>query len=452
MPITTTPNGGPQGEFSTYTPIYSQTITSNTTSVTFSNIPSTFTDLVLKISVISTSTNNNYINLQYNGDTSSNYSTTILSGDGTSALSARFSDRTDFNIDYFAAPHTQIGTRSVQIMNYSNNTTLKTGLVRSDRAGRGTDAMVGLWRSTAPITSIKITHDTAQFAAGSNITLYGIKAAASQFIPTKASGGDIVVSDGTYAYHAFLSTGSFKPAQSLTADILVVAGGGGSGYWNSGGGGAGGLVAYTSQSLTAINYAITVGAGGAGSGSGAGGFGGDSQFGVLTASKGGGGGAADSTSAANGGGSGGGAGFGGTGGNATSGQGNVGGNGDNAGPVYGGGGGGAGGAGTAGTVDGAGGIGLTSSLTNAMGAATSTGQLSSGNYYYAGGGAGGNQAGTTFIAGGLGGGGRSGTGYNATVIQPVPGTPNTGGGAGGSTAVNPGTTGGSGIVIVRYTL
>ena len=44
MPITTTPSGGPQGEFSTYTPISAQTLSRAVSSVTFSNIPTTFTD------------------------------------------------------------------------------------------------------------------------------------------------------------------------------------------------------------------------------------------------------------------------------------------------------------------------------------------------------------------------------------------------------------------------
>jgi len=271
MPITTTPSGGPQGEFSTYTPIYATTISSNTSAITLSNIPTTFTDLVLVISVISTSNLGNYIHLQYNGDTGSNYSTTILSGTGSGAVSQRFSNRTNFNIDYYATPNTTVGTRIVQIQNYSNTTTFKTGLLRADRSAGtdnagGTDATVGLWRSTAPITSITITHDTAQFAPGSTITLYGIKAAAPA---PKATGGDVITTDGTYWYHAFKTTGVFSltsSVSSLTADVLQIAGGGGGGSNRGGGGGAGGLRIFTSQALTLSNYVIAVGAGGSGGG------------------------------------------------------------------------------------------------------------------------------------------------------------------------------------------
>jgi hypothetical protein len=162
---------------STYTPIATYTLPSAQASYTFSSISGAYTDLVLVINVISTSSSANYLYLQYNGDTGSNYSTTILSGTGTSAVSDRFANRTNFNIDYYATPNTEIGNRIVQIQNYSNTTTYKTGLVRANRAGGGTDAIIGLWRSTAAITSILITHDTAQFATGSTFTLYGILAA-----------------------------------------------------------------------------------------------------------------------------------------------------------------------------------------------------------------------------------------------------------------------------------
>lgn len=161
----------------TYEPLATNTLGSSASTVTFSSIAGTYTDLILVINVISTSAAANYLYIQYNGDTSSNYSTTVLSGTGTSSVSDRFTGRSNFNIDYYATPNTQIGNRIVQIQNYSNTTTYKTGIARANRAGGGLDTIVGLWRSTAAITSIVITHDTAQFATGSTFTLYGIKAA-----------------------------------------------------------------------------------------------------------------------------------------------------------------------------------------------------------------------------------------------------------------------------------
>jgi len=266
--------------------------------------------------------------------------------------------------------------------------------------------------------------------------------------------GGTLYSDSTYYYRAFTSTGNLVVSNaSLTADILVVAGGGGT---MAGGGGAGGLLTFSSQSISTGTYTCTIGSGGAGvSGNSAGaGKGVNSQFGALTAAIGGGAGGGAGAATYKDGGSGGGAGDNGAAGTykglGTSGQGNDGGEGVASSPYPGGGGGGAGGAGT--TASGAnsagnGGIGATSALINAIGAATGLGQLSGGNYYFAGGGgASFHDSGTTPGTGGLGGGGNGANGNGTN------GTANTGGGAGGGLAGSAtGGTGGSGIIIVRYT-
>jgi hypothetical protein len=69
--------------------------------------------------------------------------------------------------------------------------------------------------------------------------------------------------------------------------------------------------------------------------------------------------------------------------------------------------------------------------------------------YYGGGGGGGSYGSTGTALGGLGGGGRGGLGNSPLAVV---GTPNTGGGGGGAGEAqsNPGRSGGSGVVIVRY--
>jgi hypothetical protein len=165
----------------TYDSLATTTLSSAQSSVTFSSISGSYTDLVLVIYVIA-GANANYVYMQYNGDTGSNYSTTVVSGTGSSAISSRWANRTNFNIDYQGTPAPTPGQRIVQIMNYSNTTTYKTGLVRAGRATgtsfagtTGTDATVGLWRSTSAINSITITCDNDTFSSGSQFTLYGIK-------------------------------------------------------------------------------------------------------------------------------------------------------------------------------------------------------------------------------------------------------------------------------------
>jgi len=65
---------------STYTPIATQTLGSATGTVTFTSISGSYTDLVLVI----TGNTNNPTNpvLQFNGDTTTNYSHTYISGTG----------------------------------------------------------------------------------------------------------------------------------------------------------------------------------------------------------------------------------------------------------------------------------------------------------------------------------------------------------------------------------
>jgi len=166
----------------TYVSIASQTLSSNTSSVTFSSIPSTYTDLVLIISA-----NGGWgLNFRLNGDTASNYSLTELAGAGTTSYSSRTSGYTNgyftYNIGVPANANTY-GTAVVNFMNYANTTTNKSILSRFANAGDngpGTECFVNLWRSNSAITSIAISTYYVSgnyYASGSTFSLYGIAAA-----------------------------------------------------------------------------------------------------------------------------------------------------------------------------------------------------------------------------------------------------------------------------------
>jgi hypothetical protein len=62
-------------------------------------------------------------------------------------------------------------------MNYSNTTTYKTAIARSNDASMQTEATVGMWRNTAAVTSVTFWCDTTTLKAGSTAALYGIAAA-----------------------------------------------------------------------------------------------------------------------------------------------------------------------------------------------------------------------------------------------------------------------------------
>ena len=159
----------------TYEAIATQTLGSATSTVTFSSIPSTYTDLIIVVNAKSAGTPT--IRLQFNSDTGSNYSSTILYGDGTSAGSVRVSNEASINI---GAVVTEFGTTIIHVMNYSNSTTYKTALgdyrMTSSAYGEA-GAKVGLWRSTSAISTIVISTASNTFSTGSSFSLYGIKAA-----------------------------------------------------------------------------------------------------------------------------------------------------------------------------------------------------------------------------------------------------------------------------------
>ena len=155
----------------TYEKIATQTLGGTATSVTFSSIASTYTDLVL-IFAGKGSTGGN-MTLQFNSDTGTNYSSTILYGDATAPGSVRGSNQSSMNI---GSVGTDISTDILQVMNYANATSYKTVLGRYSRADE-VGSKAGLWRSTSAITNIVVAISGGNFAIGSTFTIYGIKAA-----------------------------------------------------------------------------------------------------------------------------------------------------------------------------------------------------------------------------------------------------------------------------------
>ena len=164
---------------STYSTIATYTVPSNTSSYTFTSIPGTYTDLVLIAFSKTTITGDNLF-LEFNGDSAGNYSTTYLYGNGSSASSGRSSNNSG-GLIVGTADSAQFITIITNIMNYSNTTTYKSALSRTnDTAGLypAVGARAGLWRSTSAISSIKIfVPNGGNLATNSTFTLYGITAA-----------------------------------------------------------------------------------------------------------------------------------------------------------------------------------------------------------------------------------------------------------------------------------
>lgn len=163
----------------TYEPIATTTLGSAASTITFSSIAASWTDLRLVFT--GTSANGTNFTVRLNNDSAANYSSTYVAGQGTAAQSGRFTNATEIYPALSLSTTPQMYT--LDIFSYAGST-YKTFLLQesADKNGSGyVSRFVCLWRSTAAITSINITglYGTAPntFAIGTTATLYGIKAA-----------------------------------------------------------------------------------------------------------------------------------------------------------------------------------------------------------------------------------------------------------------------------------
>ncbi len=158
---------------STYTPIATTTLGSDTATVSFSSISGSYTDLIMVVGGGLAS--QGAMQIRFNSDTGSNYSVTRLYGDGSTATSDRFTSQTSLDLGFLQG---NLNNNSIiHVMNYSNSTTYKTVLNRWNTPAY-TTAVVGLWRSTSAINALSIYNSTGiNLKSGSTFTLYGVKSA-----------------------------------------------------------------------------------------------------------------------------------------------------------------------------------------------------------------------------------------------------------------------------------
>ena len=168
----------------TYTLIDSEVLTSSQASVTFSSIPATYTDLVLRVSartdfgsLVDTigikfngaTTNYSDTNLQTNSSSGSGgssratglaYINGFRAADGSTATSSTFS-----SAEFYIPSYTASQAKPMSEFNVSEN----------NDATAYISAVAGLWNNTAAITSIVLNSiNSANFVSGSSFYLYGI--------------------------------------------------------------------------------------------------------------------------------------------------------------------------------------------------------------------------------------------------------------------------------------
>jgi hypothetical protein len=165
-------------------PIASSIITSaGVYAADFSSIPQTFAHLQLRIYARGTQASvNNFILLQYNGDTGGfNYRAHSLVGDGATAGASGDAAQSTYinigNVTGATATANVFGVGIVDILDYTSTTKNKTNrtLIGWDNNGSGQAFLSsGLW-SISPIVAInRIQLYMANAAVGTRIDLYGI--------------------------------------------------------------------------------------------------------------------------------------------------------------------------------------------------------------------------------------------------------------------------------------
>jgi hypothetical protein len=146
-------------------------------SIDFTSIPSTYTDLCLKYSIRAASGAVGYVKLTLNGSTSS-FTTRSIESDGSTAYS--FSD-TNIAGTFAASTYTAntFSNNDLYIPNYagSTNKSYSTDSVTENNATQAFATLTaGLWSNTAAINAITLTlSSAANLAQYSTAYLYGVK-------------------------------------------------------------------------------------------------------------------------------------------------------------------------------------------------------------------------------------------------------------------------------------
>jgi hypothetical protein len=169
----------------TFELIGSATVTASTqASITFTSIPSTFTDLCIKLSSRSDKSGSTYANvfLSYNGSTASFRSLEVYgtgSGVGSgSAVASPGGGQGSGYINAISSTSSTFGNYEIYIPNYAGsvNKASSTDWAVENNATLGLLGFVAnLWSDTTAITSITLTPDGGNFVQYTTAYLYGVK-------------------------------------------------------------------------------------------------------------------------------------------------------------------------------------------------------------------------------------------------------------------------------------
>ncbi len=163
--------------------IASNTLTGTAASVTFSSIPATYTDLVLKVSIRSDRASAyDDIKIVLNNSTTAVYSETRLQGNGSVAASVTSSGNGAWEMQPSVGNNATSNTFSnneYYFPNYlasANKPVGGFGTGENNATGSYIMATAHLWRNTSAINRIDLSSTNgANFVSGSTFWLYGLK-------------------------------------------------------------------------------------------------------------------------------------------------------------------------------------------------------------------------------------------------------------------------------------
>lgn len=163
----------------TYDSLASTTLSSTQSSITFSSISSSYTDLVVVVHAGGTPNNVAGLLLRFNGDTATNYSTMRWRGNGSNLATTRELNGTEINGGNYETGFPSFSNGgfiwTCHINSYANVATFKPVIARYNSYTE-TVGMVGQWRSSSAINSVTLVSINGNFESGSIFSIYGIKA------------------------------------------------------------------------------------------------------------------------------------------------------------------------------------------------------------------------------------------------------------------------------------
>ena len=160
----------------TFELIASYSASGSVSSIDFTSIPATYTDLCVKLSLRSSTTDNVIMSIN---SSSTPFTYKLLEGDpGGSPTAASYNGTTGRIGNVVAATSNTFSSLDVYIPNYAGSTNKSysaDAVSEGNTVGTYPDLTAGLWSNTSAITALGFTLSSSNFVQYSTAYLYGVK-------------------------------------------------------------------------------------------------------------------------------------------------------------------------------------------------------------------------------------------------------------------------------------